>query len=140
MIIFDTNVYIDAADQAERGARMASFIERSKERVLVSSVVVAELLAGLISDSSRDTMLRDVYGHARPSVLLTPAHSDWEEAGDAMRWLGGDAVTTRRSFWNDLLIAASCARVGATLVTSNTDDFTRIKRAIPVRTVALWRN
>ncbi len=58
--------------------------------------------------------------------------ADWQTAGDALNALGGEDATKGRSFWNDLLIAASCARAGAALVTRNADDFERIRRVIPV--------
>ena len=65
------------------------------------------------------------------------ATSLYQELVDAVRILGGDSVTTRRSFWNDLLIATSCARAGAILLTSNKADFARIRRVVPVDMVAL---
>lgn len=63
--------------------------------------------------------------------VLTSTGSDWQRAGDALNQLG-DAATKGRSFWNDLLIATSCAHTDATLLTRNSVDFRRIRRVIPV--------
>lgn len=41
-------------------------------------------------------------------------------------------ATKGPSFWNDLLIAATCASAGATLLTRNVADFRRIQGVIPV--------
>ena len=75
---------------------------------------------------------------AASDSLVTPVHEDWLVAGEALRVLGGHAATKRRSFWNDVLIAASCLRAHATLVTSNADDFRRIRKVIPVDTAPAW--
>jgi len=47
--------------------------------------------------------------------------------------LGGDAITKSRSFWNDALLAAQCARLGATLVTHNVAEFRRLGRHLAVQ-------
>jgi predicted nucleic acid-binding protein len=73
-----------------------------------------------------------VIGGIDESGVLAPTHADWIAAGDALQQLGGDAATKGRSFWNDLLIAASCARSGAMLLTRNADDFRRIRRVFAV--------
>jgi predicted nucleic acid-binding protein len=139
MIVFDTNVYIDAMCDVQRGRVLADIIETSQDTVAVSSVVVAELLVGLTTPARRGDLLAAIVGTVPvPERLMAPLHDDWHVAGDALRGLGGDAVTKRRSFWNDLLIAANCARTGTTLLTSNHDDFRRIRRVIPVKTLAVW--
>jgi predicted nucleic acid-binding protein len=45
-------------------------------------------------------------------------------------------VTKSRSFWKDALLGAQCARLGATLVTHNLQDFRRLGRHLPLRVVA----
>lgn len=138
MVLFDTNIYLDVFRDADRAGILAGVTESVQDMFAVSSVVVAELLVGARSARDREELVAEVLGPVDGDRLLTPTHGDWETAGDALRRLGGDRVTSRRSFWNDLLIAASCARTDATLVTSNRDDFRRIRRAIPVRVVTAW--
>lgn len=133
--IFDTNVYVDAHDQSAFADEAKAFVRRVRGQIALSSVVVAELWIG-----ARDltTVPRHVLGPIPPSALITPTHDDWELAGQSLRALGGHDVTPRRSFWNDLLLAANCARLGHTLVTSNVADFRRIARVIPLAAIAPW--
>ena len=74
-------------------------------------------------------------GRVSADTVITPDAEGWRAAAEALNALGGEGATRGRSFWNDLLIAASCARVGATLVTRNADDFRRIRRVISVAVV-----
>lgn len=135
MLILDTNVYIDAALDRDLGERVGNFVGELGDGVGLHSVVVAELLAGGEGQGERAATVQHLQRIAEE--LITPTHDDWAFAGNAVRILGGDSVTMRRSFWNDVLIATSCARAGATLLTSNTADFARIRRVIPVDIVAL---
>lgn len=135
MLILDTNVYIDAALGADRADRIGHIVGNMGDPVGLHSVVVAELLAGGGGQGQRAVAVQHLQRIAKD--VITPSHDDWAFAGNAVRILGGDAVTARRSFWNDVLIATSCARVGATLLTSNKADFARIRRVIPVDIVTL---
>lgn len=134
MLILDTNIYLDAAADEAVERRVEQVIEESGTDVAVSSVVVAELQFG--SGQREHAAVRQHVAGAVPQIV-TPNHDDWVLAGHAVRLLGGDAVTTRRSFWNDLLIATSCARAGAIVLTSNKSDFARIRRVVPVQTISL---
>lgn len=137
MLVLDTNVYIDVMNNPGRADALASLLQDVEDEVAVSSVVVSELLVGLKESKRKGDMMRLLVAASDP--LVTPVHEDWLVAGEALRALGGDAATKRRSFWNDILIAASCLRTRATLVTSNIDDFQRIRRVIPVDTMTAWR-
>ena len=136
MLVLDTNVYIDLFDDRELAERVAGTLAGIRQPLHISSVVVAELLAGTATAHARREVERLVLPPAVTDRLVTPSHDDWMTAASALADLGGDAITSRRSFWNDLLIAASCARVGAALMTRDADDFRRIRRAIPVQLVA----
>jgi predicted nucleic acid-binding protein len=136
MLVLDTNVYIDFLDNPARTDALASRLQDMEDEVAVSSVVVSELRIGLQEPKREADMMRLLIGASDP--LLTPSHEDWLVAGDALRVLGGHAATKRRSFWNDAIIAASCLRVRATLVTSNAADFRRIRTVIPVETAPAW--
>jgi predicted nucleic acid-binding protein len=136
MLVLDTNVYIDVMDDRARADALASRLQDVEDEVAVSSVVVSELLIGLRERRRAADMIRLLV--AASDALVTPNHEDWLVAGDALRVLGGHAATKRRSFSNDVLIAASCLRAGATLVTSNAADFRRIRKVIPVETTRAW--
>lgn len=132
MVVLDTNVYLDAGrDDALRG-RIDAFVRAHPAPLGLSSVVVAELLIGASTRNDRRLILAATVDAVPAEYLLTPNRDDWQTAGDALCALGGEGATKGRSFWNDLLIAASCARTGATLVTRNAEDFQRIQRVIPV--------
>lgn len=131
MLVLDTNVYLDTIADAELAACLADFVEGSGEPVGLSSVVLSELLVG-VRPADRPRLVRSVTDGIADRDLLTPTHDDWVTAGDALNQLGGEAATKGPSFWNDLLIAATCARTGAKVVTRNADDFRRIWRVIPV--------
>ncbi|MHB1222815.1 MAG: type II toxin-antitoxin system VapC family toxin [Gemmatimonadaceae bacterium] len=132
MLILDTNVYLDVDGDAALAERVAAFLAEQTEAVGLSSVVLAELLIGVTTGTERRRLLAATIGVVGSEHVLTPTDADWQRAGDALNQLGGDAATRGRSFWNDLLIAASCARAGATLLTRNADDFRRIRRVLPV--------
>jgi predicted nucleic acid-binding protein len=136
MLAIDTNVYAIADVDAAKREWLAAAIEASDEGVALSSVVLSELTMGLDHEPRREDLIRGVA--ADVDTILTPTHADWLVAGDAMRKLGGHAGTKRRSFWNDVLIAASCARTNTTLLTANRGDFKRIRAVIPVETVAAF--
>lgn len=135
MLVLDTNVYIDASQFSERAKLITSIVDDIGDAVGLHSVVAAELVAGGSSQGERSEFVQRLMRVARG--VVTPIHDDWTFAGNALRLLGGDAVTTRRSFWNDVLIATSCARAGVTLLTNNPTDFARIQRVVPVETLTL---
>lgn len=133
--VLDTNVFIDA-EQSEAFAVAASrFLATHDARV--SSVVVAELIIGARSTSVRNRVLKNLREQAMVLGDVTPSLDDWQTAATVWTKLS-PTPTERRSVWNDLLLAASCARSGAILITSNRDDFKRIARHIPIRHVAPW--
>lgn len=132
MLVLDTNVYLDADHDSAFGRRLAAYLAGRRDPVGLSSVVVAELLVGVATADERRRFLTATLDAVPAARVLTPTQADWQMAGDALSQLGGDAATRGRSFWNDLLIAASCARAGATLLTRNTEDFRRIRRVIAV--------
>jgi predicted nucleic acid-binding protein len=136
MLVLDTNVYVDVMNDPARADGLASLLQDVEDEVAVSSVVVSELLVGLKESKRQREMMRLLITASDP--LVTPVHEDWLVAGEALRALGGHAATKRRSFWNDVIIAASCLRARATLVTSNAADFHRIQKVIPVDTTPAW--
>lgn len=132
MLMLDTNVYLDVSADAAVANEIALLIEGSGDEVGISSIVLSELLIG-VEPQDRARLVACVTAGIDSEAVVTPSHADWISAGDALRELGGGQATKGRSFWNDLLIAASCLRVGATLVTRNADDFRRIRRVLPLR-------
>lgn len=128
----DTNVYIGAANDPAARRAFAAFAARHGP-LAVSALVVAEVLLGIPGPARHPAAVRLVTVGRPP---LAPSRADWLAAAGAVVALGGDAVTKARSFWNDALLAAQCARLGLTLVTHNAADFARLGRHLPVQTAA----
>jgi predicted nucleic acid-binding protein len=128
----DTNVYVLAANNVDFRQRFETFV-RHQGPLEVSTVVVSEVLIDIPDPGRHAAVVRALTAGAE---LHAPAAADWLEAGTAIARLGGAAVTKSRSVWNDALLAAQCARLDAVVVTSNTADFQRLGRVIPVRTAA----
>ena len=128
----DTNVYVTAANDPAARERFEAFLERHGP-LLVSAVVVAEVLIG-VRDAARHEAV--VQALSAGTTVVAPTVDDWTRAATAVARLGGEDITKGRSFWNDALLAAQCARLGVTLMTHNGADFRRLGRYLGVRAVA----
>lgn len=126
----DTSIYVLAANDSTFRERAEAFIERHGPLV-VSVVVLAEVLIGLPAERHPAAAKAVTAG----GLVVAPVAEDWLEAARVVSRLGGDQVTKTRSFWNDALLAAQCARLGLTLVTGNQADFRRIGRHLGVEIV-----
>ena len=123
-LLFDTGIYI-------RFSRGEDYLwlghdARIFQRTILSAVVAAELYAGTRDHREKralDELCRahDVLGH-----FSSPSASAWIDTGILLR--RARRALGKMDFvhhFRDLLIAMEAARVGATLVTENTDDFVR---------------
>ena len=141
--ILDTNLYIRAYRSSSGAAELARFYSSFTPNSYLSSVVLHELLIGA-ADSAK---LRQIHEEiARPFMrtgrLVTPSHSAWQVAAEAiarLAWAEGlDRQRMPKSFVNDVILAASCREAGITLVTDNVGDFTRIQPVLPMEFVPPW--
>jgi len=135
-ILFDSSVYIGAF----RGDRDAGLIFerwRRKAPIWVSSVVLEELYAGADAASARLIgKLEKDFEKARR--VLVPNLSDWTQTGRILAKLGAKYSFERIGqgrLTNDALIAASAARSGVEVITSNARDFSRLAEFCPLQ----WR-
>ncbi|MDX2170735.1 MAG: type II toxin-antitoxin system VapC family toxin [Deltaproteobacteria bacterium] len=124
--ILDTNVYIGAWTRGEFDAVLTTL--RQSFVVRHSAVVLSELRRGVRSaDAERrlQALVRQV-GRA-----WAPTTDDWWEAGGLIRRIGDQQSWSRerrRTFQNDALIALTARRHGATVVTSNRQDFRLLRQ------------
>jgi predicted nucleic acid-binding protein len=129
--ILDTSVYIDHWERSRYSEVLAAV--RRRFVVRQSAVVLSELRRGARTKSAVRLVeaLRDV-----STVIWEPNAEDWWRAGKLIRAIG-DAkhweTTKRRAFQNDALIALTAVRHGATVVTTNADDFELLAKAIKLR-------
>lgn len=131
--VLDTNCFVDASRTETDANAFAEFCARAAPGLYLSTVVAAELRAGAASAKDRRTLERTVLApYLRRGRLLTPSAAAWQALGTTLAALVEDdglvLRDVRRSFVFDILIARSCREIGATLVSRNTADLTRIAR------------
>jgi len=131
MYILDSNLYVEAARSVSFRAAMRAFLVRAGPKVLASTVVIHELLVGARTKAAQDAVERDVAAPFQRFLRCIGTDSlVWREAAIITRAIaaqkGHDEKLKSASFRHDILIAASCRRVGATLITANRRDFALI--------------
>lgn len=129
-VLLDTNVFIDYL----RADLYADWIFGGVNNIIrfLSSVVLLELRVG--ADTRRRQRAVDRVQAAFPtSRLIAPLPSLFDHAGRLFRVLHGDGsgLDDRLGPVNDLLIALTARQIGATVLTSNRDDFRQIARHLP---------
>ncbi|MES2179533.1 MAG: type II toxin-antitoxin system VapC family toxin [Gemmatimonadota bacterium] len=143
MYLLDSNVYIHGFREAEFGRQLLEFHRAHLPRLVLSAVVVSELLVGAQTPKSlrqlRDTLVEPFLTRKR---LLTPGFGTWERASAIDRRLRTRAPNRsrlgQRSFFHDILIAATASELGATIVTFNKADFELIARHVDIDVVEPW--
>lgn len=131
-VLFDSSLYI----QALRGDG-ALLLERwaRKTPLWLSAVVLEELYAGANTDDHR-ILVRLERDFERAGRTLVPSLGDWANAGRILARLAqkyGYEQIGRSRLTNDALIAASAARMGILVLTSNQRDFARLAEFCPVQ-------
>lgn len=123
--MLDTNVY---TDQAYR--RLSQTIPA----LYISAVVVQELMV-IATREQRVALIADFREKARLGVGVIPTADDWLEVGKCLAQLcsgelDGAKLTKHevRQLAKDALLARTAIQAKAVLVTSNIDDFGKIKR------------
>ena len=130
--VIDTNVYIAAFRDPARREALQRFHTRAGTRLLMHSVVVLELRAGVKTDAHRLALEEIISPFAECGRIVVPGWSAYEQAGRVLADLADrenlSLSTAPRSLTNDVVIATSCREHGAVLVTDNAADFAAIKR------------
>ena len=143
MYLLDSNVYIRGFREMTFGRELQEFHRRELRRLVVSAVVASEVLVGAQSPrrerAVRGTLVEPFRARRR---FLVPGWSTWALATAIDRQLRA-RLTLRgrlgeRSFFHDILIAASARELGATIITLNTADFGLIGRHVDITFVEPW--
>jgi predicted nucleic acid-binding protein len=133
-ILLDTNVFIDYL----RVGAHANWVTGRGHRAIrfLSSVVLMELRLGADTLPRRRAVDR-IKGAFPAQRLIAPAPDLFDRTGVLFRALHGDGrgLRDRLGVVNDLLIALSAWRIGATVVTANMAEFARIQRHLPALSV-----
>lgn len=129
-MLLDTNVFIDYL----RAHLHTQWIFDGVGHILrfLSSVVLSELRIG--ADTPRRQRAVDRIQATFPtSRLIAPLPPLFDHAGRLFRTLDGDGsgLDDRLRPVNDLLIGLTARQIGATVVTSNLEDFRQIARHLP---------
>jgi predicted nucleic acid-binding protein len=134
--VLDTQFYIDVLRGAPAGVAVLQFLAARVTAVDFHALVGAELLIGAAGVAEATAIRQRLVDRFRPARLLVPDTVDLLAAGDAVRLLrerdGDHPEHARRSFWNDVVIAASCRRRGRVLI-SRDQDHARIAEVIKHR-------
>ncbi|MBI3265081.1 MAG: PIN domain-containing protein [Acidobacteria bacterium] len=128
--ILDTNTYVDKWDGVLPPSR---FDEIEKTFIIRhSSVVLSELRRGAQTPAEH-RLVESLFNLAK--VQWAPLADDWWRAGDVVRRVGARQhwdPHRKRAFQNDTLIALTARRHGATVVTSDRDDFQHLRRELGI--------
>jgi len=141
--LLDANVYIRAFRELAFGRELQEFHQRELPRLVVSAVVASEVLVGAQSARRERAIHRTLVEPFRARRrFVVPGWSTWVRATAIDRRLRArPSVRGRlaeRSFFQDILIAASARELGATIVTFNTADFALIGRHMDITFVEPW--
>jgi predicted nucleic acid-binding protein len=139
--VLDTNCFVDASRGDDEAAALAEFSAWAAPGLYLSTVVAAELSAGAGSAKHRRTLERQILSpYIRRGRLVNPSPAAWKTLGTTLAALvekeGLVLREVRRSFVFDILIARSCREIGATLVSRNSTDLSRIAKVFSFDFVA----
>jgi predicted nucleic acid-binding protein len=139
--VLDTNCFVDASRTEAEANALSEFCAWAAPGLYLSTVVSAELRAGAATAKDRRTLERDILSaYVRRGRLLNPSPAAWEGLGTTLASLverdGLVLRDVRRSFVFDILIARSCSEIGATLVSRNSADLSRIAKVFSFDFVA----
>jgi predicted nucleic acid-binding protein len=143
MILLDSNVYIRSFNDTAFGEEFRRFHRDKLPELVLSVIVLTELLVGADSPDREKALRRGIVEpfSARNRIHVPPRQT-WEMAAEVDRRIralrGFEASLAQRSFFNDMLIAASARQLGATIVTHNLADFTLIQRVLNIRFTGPW--
>ena len=126
-VVLDTNVFIDYLRAGLHSDWVAGQVEGVTR--FLSSVVVMELRLGA-DTPKRNRAIDRLIGAFPASRVISPTPDLYGRAARLFRRIHGGigAMGDRLGPVNDLLIALSAWRIGATVATNNADDFRVIAR------------
>lgn len=128
MYVLDANLYIGAQRDATLRSALRDFLTRESTQLYLSRVVLYELMAGARTANDQRQVLRDIGAPFGQHLRIIETDGQvWEDAAFLYRAIRARkkyaGILATASFRNDLLLAASCRRVGATLISMNRRDF-----------------
>ena len=132
-IIFDTSIYIPFINKGIPYPIGVPPIDRGKQMIFMSAVVIEELYAGAFDTKSIKLLDRLYLTFEGLNRLIIPEAVDWQKTGKIIAKIGrkyGYESIFLSKITNDVLISVSARRIGATVITNNIKDFLRIKEFV----------
>ena len=129
--LLDTNVYLGACHSGQARARFEATFLRLLPATFLSAVVAYELGVNAQGRATRLLVQDFIRPLARTGRVVSPSFQDWLDAAEIVTAIHAKETTYRSkltTLLNDVLIALSARRIGATLITHNRDDFRLIRR------------
>ena len=129
--LLDTNVYIEACRSEERRSQFGKTFFPLLPFTFLSATVAYELSVNAADQRTRELIAGFVERLERVGRTVSPIFSDWLEAAEIMTRIAKSQKSWRSKLpqlQNDILIALSARRIGATVLTYNRDDFLLIRR------------
>ncbi len=129
--LIDSDIYIDFLQSGRFHAEIARIYAEYTPSIHFSSVVIAELLAGVISSAERKNVETLYLPFERAGRVVAPTHTNWKETGDLLAGIFREQPSYRSKLpliVADCLIAMSARAIGATVYTRNRQDFELIRR------------
>lgn len=116
----DTNVVVDALRQPPELDRLKAFLSWALPSTVLSSVVAAELTAGVRTEKAR-RVLDDLFLDAfeRRGRIVAPSVAAWRRVGVVVSRIGPAGLSASRQ--NDALLAVQARERGWTIVTRDQD-------------------
>ena len=143
MYLLDSNVYIRGFNDPKFGEQLREFQTKYLPQIMLSIIVVHELLAGATTAAKERSLRHGLINPFKVRLRIPiPNQRTWELAASVDRRLrllkGFSASLDRRSFFNDILIAATARDLGATIITENRKDFAIIGRVLDIKFSLPW--
>jgi len=124
--LIDTDLYIDLIQSGTTLPFISELYAKDAPGLYFSSIVAQELLAGARSPAGKKRVEILFRPFERVGRVVTPGHNQWKEAGDILARVLHDRPDLKNkvpALVNDCLLALSARSLGATLYTTNRDDF-----------------
>ena len=141
-IVLDTSVYVDACRSADARARFRSAFLPLLPVTHLAAVVAYELRMNTLDAETRGLVDAMFHPLERTGRVVAPTFPDWVEASEVITSIERKDRAWRSklpALLNDVLIALSARRIGATVVTHNARDFRLIQKHRPFSLRAVSR-
>ena len=129
--LLDTSIYVGALRSDETRTQFRKTYFPLLPATFLSTVVAYELYVNARDRHTRDLVLELVGPMERAARVISPTFADWLKASEIVAMIEEKSRSWRSKLpmlLNDILIALSARRIGATLLTHNRDDFLLIHR------------